>query len=103
MVIQNLSGEVLLKFYVALYASTHFCIYCHLACFCITPFGTSSGLCITLNILCSGVYFCLCLLVIHITFPSLQYSALQYSFCSDYVFSFLLLTHFVSDLCQQPF
>ena len=63
-------------------SSKHFCIYCHLtfACFCITPFRTCSSTCIKLYILCSCLYFCLCLLTIHICFASLQYSALQYSF-----------------------
>ena len=74
-----------------------------LACFCITIFGTCYSVCITFYILCSGLYFCPCFLVIHITFPSLQYSTLQYSFCSDQVFGSFSFTYFVSGLCQQPF
>ena len=38
----------------------------------------ASSPCIQLYILCIGLYFCL--LAIHIAIPSLQYSALQYSF-----------------------
>ena len=34
---------------------------------------------------------------------SLQHSVLQYSFCSDKVFSSFSFTHFESGLCQQPF
>ena len=62
--------------------SKNFCIYCHLtyACFCITPFATFSSPCIKFDILCSGLYFCLCLLAIHITFPGLHYSAVQCNF-----------------------
>ena len=65
-------------------SSKHFCIYCYLplACFCITPFGTCSSPCIKFYRLCSGLYFCFFLQAIHITFPSLQYSALQCSFCT---------------------
>ena len=65
-------------------SSKHFCIYCYLplACFCITPFGTCSSPCIKFYRLCSGLYFCLFLQAIQITFPSLQYSALQCSFCT---------------------
>ena len=48
---------MLLQFYIALYISKHFCIYCHLslACFCATSFGTCSSLCMTLHILCRGL------------------------------------------------
>ena len=46
------------------------------ACFCITPVGTCSSPCIKLYIRCSCLYFC----TIHISFASLQYSALQYIF-----------------------
>ena len=48
--IQNFSVEVLLQFYIALYTIKRYCIYCHLPldCFCNTPFGTCSSLCITL-------------------------------------------------------
>ena len=77
--------------------------YSPLACFCTTPFGTCSMLYITLHFVYSGLCFCLCLLAIHNTFSSLQCSALQYSFYSDYVFSSFSFTHFVSYLCQQPF
>ena len=65
-------------------SSKHFCIYCYLplACFCITPFGTCSSPCIKFYRLCSGLYFCFFLQVIHITFPSFQYSTLQCSFCT---------------------
>ena len=96
---------MLLQFYLALYISKHFWIYCHLpeVCFFTTPFGTCSSLCITLCVLCSGLHFCFCLLIIHITFPSFKYYALQYSFCSHWVFSSLSFTNFVFDLYQQPF
>ena len=46
------------------------------SCLCITPVGTCSSPCIKLYILCSCLYFC----TIHISFASLQYSALQYIF-----------------------
>ena len=53
------------------------------------------------------IYFavaCLCLLAIHITFPCLQYFALQYSFGP--LIKFLVPLHvqiFCSLFCQQPF
>ena len=65
-------GELLLQFYIALYISKNLCKYCHLpiACFCTSPFGISSILWITLYlVLHRGLYFCLRLLTIHITFP----------------------------------
>ena len=48
--IQNFGAKVLLQFYIALFSSKHFWIYCHLplACVCTTPFGTNSNLWITL-------------------------------------------------------
>ena len=63
-------------------SSKHFCIYCLLTFpyFCIAPFGTCSSPCIKLHILWSCFYICLWLLIIHVSFASLQYSALQYSF-----------------------
>ena len=82
---ENLNAEVLLQFYIAFYTAKDFCVYCHLplACFYITPFSTCSSLCITLDIFCSGLYFCLCLLTIYFIFSSLQCTAFRYSFCSD--------------------
>ena len=95
--IQDLSAEVLFQFYIALDTSKHFCIYFYfsLACFSITYFGTCSSLCITLYIPFTGLHFCICLLAIHIIFPSLQYSTLQYSFCSNYLY--ILYLPFVSN------
>ena len=77
-------------------SSKHFFIYCHLplVCFCIAPFGSCSTPCTKLYVLCNGLYFCLCLLAIHITFLSLQCSALQYSFGT--VNSFLVFILFLS-------
>ena len=46
------------------------------AWFCISPVDTCSSPCIKLYLLCSCLYFC----TIHISFASLQYSALQYIF-----------------------
>ena len=88
-------------------SSKHFCIYYHLkfACFCNTPFGTCSSPCIKLYIVCSCLQFCLCLLTIHISFASLQYSALQYSF--GMIIRFLVPFHMhifcLTFFCQQPF
>ena len=48
--------------------NTTFLPHLPLAYFCTTPFGTCSSLYITF-LLCSGLYFCLCVLVIHDTFP----------------------------------
>ena len=85
----------------------YICIYCHLTfvCFCITPFGICSGRYIKFYILlCSCLYFCLCLLTIHISFASLQYSTLQQFWHNDQVFSSFSCTYFLSSLfCQQPF
>ena len=79
-----------------------FFIYCHLTlpCFCITPFDICSSPCIKLYILCSGFYCCLCLWAIHIAFPSLQYSVLQFSFGS--IIRFLVSFH-VHILCLAFF
>ena len=83
--------------------SKHFCIYCYLpvTCFCIC-----SSSCIKLHIFCIGLHICPYLLVIiHITFPSLQSFALQYSFSTMIRFlSSFSFTHFSCSLfCQQPF
>ena len=83
--------------------SKHFCIYCYLpvTCFCIC-----SSPCIKLHIFCIGLHICPYLLVIiHITFPSLQSFALQYSFGTMIRFlSSFSFTHFSRSLfCQQPF
>ena len=83
--------------------SKHFCIYCYLpvTCFCIC-----SSPCIKLHIFCIGLHICPYLLVIiHITFPSLQSFALQYSFGTMIRFlSSFSFTHFSCSLfCQQPF
>ena len=83
--------------------SKHFCIYCYLpvTCFCIC-----SSPCIKLHIFCIGLHICPYLLVIiHITFPSLQSFALQYSFGTIIRFlSSFSFTHFSCSLfCQQPF
>ena len=91
-------------------SSMHFCIYCHLPlpCFCITLFCTCSSPCIKLYILCSGLYFCLCLLAIHITFPTLHYFVLQYSFGTvirflvHFIYIFCLV-FFVSNHCEFLF
>ena len=80
-----------------------FCIYCYLpfTCFCIC-----TSPCIKLHILCNGLHICTYLLVIiHITFPSLQSFALQYTFGTMIRFlSSFPFTHFLCSLfCQQPF
>ena len=74
------SQTLQLQFYIALYTSKHFRIYCHLplGCFCTTPFGNYRSL--HHVVLCIGLYFCLCLLAICITFPSLRCFALKHSF-----------------------
>ena len=48
-------------------------------------------------ILRSCLYFCLCLLTIHISFASLQYSALQYSFGTIFFVHIFYLAFFVSN------
>ena len=95
--IQELSAEVLFQFYIALDTSKHFCTYFYfsLACFSTTYFGTCPSMCITLNIPFTGLHFCICLLVIHIIFPSLQYSTLLCSFCSNSLY--ILYLPFVSN------